>query len=67
MPKKNGVKIEEDMIVVKDSRLIIDVELSDGEPSSSGKTLIYYSTRGNKGINGGFTVSLNLYKYPPRR
>jgi len=30
-------------------------------PSSSGKTLVFFSTRGNVALNDGYVVGINLY------
>lgn len=52
----------DDIIKVENGRLIIDVALTSGIPSASGKTLVYFSSRGNKEINDGYVVGINLYK-----
>ena len=54
-----------DIIKVENGRLIVDVALTAGTPSASGKTLVVYSTRGNLPINDGYVVGINCYK--PRR
>ena len=51
-----------DIMKVENGRLIIDVALTNDAPSASGKTLVYFSTRGNKEINDGYVVGINLYK-----
>ncbi len=52
--------IKEDIIEVKDGRLVIDVALAaDPPPSSSGKTLMHFSTQCKV---DGYTLGLNLYK-----
>jgi hypothetical protein len=51
-----------DIIEVQDGRLIVDVALTNGTPSASGKTLVYFSTRGNMPINDGYVVGINLYR-----
>ena len=53
---------KEDVIKVENGRLIVDVALVDGSPSSSGKTIVYYSTRGNLPIDDKYSVGINLYK-----
>ena len=52
----------EDVIKVEEGRLIVNVALDRGAPSQSGKTIVYFSTRGNLPINGGYVVGINLYK-----
>jgi len=52
----------EDIIKVENGRLIVDVALGHPTPSSSGKTMVHFSTRGNLAINDGFVIGLNLYK-----
>lgn len=51
-----------DSIKVVDGRLIVDVALTGGERSASGKSKVYFSTRGNKALNDDFVVGINLYK-----
>lgn len=47
---------------VKDGRLIINVALTDGVQSGSGKSIVYFTTGGNVGIDGGYKIGVNLYK-----
>jgi|GEM_PF-3072887 len=51
-----------DVIKVENGRLIIDVALTKGTPSASGKTIVFFSTRGNLVINDDYVVGINLYK-----
>jgi hypothetical protein len=56
-------------VEIKDNKLIIEIDLEKPTPSSSGKTLVVASTRGNKittaQIDGKFiTIGLNAYIYP---
>jgi len=52
----------EDTIEVRDGRLVIDVALTPGQLSTSGKNTVLFTTRGNKEINDGFIIGVNLYK-----
>ena len=52
-----------DTIKVEKGRLIMDVELTTPTPSASGKTIVYFSTRGNQKLNDGYVIGVNLYKY----
>lgn len=54
--------VREDTIKVENGRLIVDVALEDPTPSSSGKTMVYFSTHGNKSISDGFAIGINLYR-----
>ena len=51
-----------DTIKVVDGRLVIDVALAAPSKSASGKSTVFYSTRGNKAVEGGYFIGLNLYK-----
>lgn len=51
-----------DKIEVKDGRLVVDVALTAGEMSGSGKSLVFFSTKGNKEIEDGYHIGINLYK-----
>ena len=51
-----------DVVKVENGRLIIDVALTDGRPSASGKNVVFYTTGGNVAINDGFKLGVNLYK-----
>lgn len=63
MAKNSGA---EDTIKVGGGRLIVNVALTEPTLSSSGKTIVVYSTRGNKAINDGYFIGINLYTYPTR-
>ena len=52
----------EDKIAVEDGRLVVDVALSGGIPSQSGKSLVFFSTNGNTEIGDGFVIGINLYR-----
>ena len=56
-PAKPEVKI-----AVEDGRLGVDVALSGGIPSQSGKSLVFFSTNGNTEIGDGFVIGINLYR-----
>ena len=44
-------------------RFTMDVALEDeGHPSSTGKTQVFFTTNGNKPIDGGFVLGVNLYR-----
>ena len=52
----------EDKITVENGRLVVDVALTGGIPSQSGKTLVFFSTHGNIEIADGFTIGINMYR-----
>ena len=52
----------EDKIAVENGRLVVDVALSGGIPSASGKSLVFFSTNGNQEIGEGFVVGINCYR-----
>ena len=52
----------EDKIAVEDGRLVVDVALTGGIPSASGKTLVFFSTHGNIEIGDGFVIGINMYR-----
>lgn len=52
----------EDKIAVEDGRLVVDVALSGGVPSASGKSVVYFTTSGNTDIGNGYTIGINLYR-----
>ena len=51
-----------DIIKVENGRLLVDVALVDGTRSASGKSVVLYSTRGNKTLATGEVVGINLYR-----
>ena len=52
----------EDKITVENGRLVVDVALTGGIPSASGKTLVFFSTHGNIEIGDGFVIGINMYR-----
>ena len=52
----------EDKITVEDGRLVVDVALTGGVPSASGKSVVYFTTSGNTDIGDGYTIGINLYR-----
>jgi hypothetical protein len=58
---QDPTEVRPDVLKVEDGRLIVDVALTQGVPSSSGKTLVFFSTRGNVAMNDGYVVGINLY------
>ena len=52
----------EDKIAVEDGRLVVDVALTGGVPSASGKSVVYFTTFGNTEIVGGYAIGINLYR-----
>ncbi len=53
----------ENVIEIKDGRLIVNVALDgNGKKSASGKSVIYYSTGGNITVGDGYKLGINLYK-----
>lgn len=67
LPEMENVKV-----IVKGTKMMIEVDLEkDLGPSSSGKTVIIGTTRGNQRIKvpfgtGFVFLSLNVYRYPKR-
>ena len=57
-----NVPMVEDKIAVENGRLVVDVALTGGIPSQSGKTLVFFSTHGNIEIGDGFTIGINMYR-----
>ena len=55
-------KVVEDKIAVENGRLVVDVALTGGIPSASGKTLVFFSTHGNIEIGDGFVIGINMYR-----
>jgi hypothetical protein len=55
-------KVVEDKITVENGRLVVDVALTGGIPSQTGKTLVFFSTHGNIEIGDGFTIGINMYR-----
>lgn len=56
-------------VEIKDNKLLIEIDLEEPTPSSSGKTLVVASTRGNAVtsalVNGKpVTIGLNAYIKP---
>jgi len=51
-----------DIIQVMDGRLIVDVALTTGTRSASGKSVVLFSTHGNLPINDGVVVGINAYR-----
>lgn len=60
MPAKGDGKL--DTIKVEGGRLIVDVALTQGEKSASGKSVVVFSTRGNLKLDDGHIVGINLYR-----
>ena len=55
--------VKEDVIEVKDGRFIMDVAIATEPPlSKSQKSRVYFTTSGNKRLEGDFVVGVNLYK-----
>ena len=52
----------QDVAKVEDGRLIINVALTEGHMSGSGKSKVFFTTGGNIAINDGFKLGVNLYK-----
>ena len=51
-----------DKIEVVDGRLLVDVALTKGTPSGSGKSIVFFSPKGNTPVGGGYAIGINLYK-----
>jgi len=54
--------VKSDTIKVVEGRLLVDVALTAGSRSASGKTMVFFSTHGNQPIADGYIVGINLYK-----
>jgi len=54
----------EEYIRVKDGYLELRQKLSKGEQSGSGKSIVFFTTRGNIDVEGseGYRIGVNLYK-----
>jgi len=52
----------EDKIAVENGRLIVDVALTGGVPSASGKSLVFFSTHGLTAMDDGYTIGINLIR-----
>jgi len=52
----------EDKVAVENGRLVVDVALSGGVPSASGKSVVYFTTSGNKELADGYIIGINLYR-----
>ena len=50
------------MRVSEDGFLEIRKKLDKGEISASGKSTVFFSTKGNKDIGDGYMLGVNLYK-----
>jgi hypothetical protein len=69
LKKKTGGVIMAMNVEIKDNKLIIEIDLEKPTPSSSGKTLVVASTRGNVvtkvQVDGKpVTIGLNAYIKP---
>jgi len=50
-------------VEVTDKKIIVELDITNsGTISKSGKSKVYATTSGNKSIQGGFVLGLNLYK-----
>lgn len=54
---------KEDVLKIENGRLIVDVALTAGTMSQSGKNLVVFSTSGNVSVNG-HKVGINVYRQP---
>ena len=52
----------EDKITVENGRLVVDVALTGGIPSQTGKTLVFFSTHGLTDMEDGYTIGINLIR-----
>lgn len=57
-----ATQAQQDVVKVEGGRLIINVALTPGHLSGSGKNKVYFTTGGNTAINDGFKLGVNLYK-----
>ena len=51
-----------DSIKVENGRLLVDVALTTGTPSKSGKSVVLFTTSGNLALADGHIVGINLYR-----
>ena len=52
----------EDKIAVENGRLVVDVALTGGVPSASGKSTVFFSTHGLIIMDDGYTIGINLIR-----
>jgi len=53
---------DEDKVAVENGRLIVDVALTGGVPSASGKSMVFFSTHGLMPMYDGYTIGINLIR-----
>ena len=53
--------VKENVVKVENGRLIVDVALDGTGRSTSGKSVIKFSTKGNIALEEGVTVGINAY------
>ena len=53
---------DEDKVAVENGRLVVDVALTGGVPSASGKSMVYFSTHGLMPMDDGYTIGINLIR-----
>ncbi len=53
---------QEDKIAVENGRLVVDVALTGGVPSASGKSMVFFSTHGLTDMADGYTIGINLIR-----
>ena len=51
-----------DTITVENGRLIVNVALTNGNPSKSGKSTVYYTTGGLITLPDGYAIGINLIR-----
>ncbi len=51
----------DDIIEIKDGRLIVNVAATGKELSASGKNVVVFSTHGNIKLANGVTIGINAY------
>jgi hypothetical protein len=52
----------EDKIAVENGRLVVDVALTGGVPSKSGKSMVFFTTNGLTDMDDGYTIGINLIR-----
>ena len=53
---------QDDKIAVENGRLVVDVALTGGVPSASGKSMVFFSTHGLMPMDDGYTIGINLIR-----
>ena len=58
----NAAPQAEDKIAVENGRLVVNVALTGGVPSKSGKSMVFFTTNGLMPMDDGYTIGINLIR-----